>query len=244
MALPKIDVPVYELELLSSGKKVRFRPFLVKEQKLLLMASQSEDPKDSLNVVRQISKNCIIDNIDIESLPVFDLEYIFLNLRARSVNEVVNLQYKCNNKIKDEKGEETICGSLEKFDINLLEIEPIKNPNHNKKIMLTDNLGIVMKYPTFEIVSNLKSQTEEEILIELLISCIDYVFDGDQLYYTKDVSKEEIVEFIDNLQQKDLEKIQKFFETAPKIKKDLSFNCRKCGYKENIILEGLQNFFV
>lgn len=244
MALPKIDVPVYELELLSSGKKVRFRPFLVKEQKLLLMASQSEDPKDSLNVVRQISKNCIIDNIDIESLPVFDLEYIFLNLRARSVNEVVNLQYKCNNKIKDEKGEETTCGSLEKFDINLLEIEPIKNPNHNKKIMLTDNLGIVMKYPTFEIVSNLKSQTEEEILIELLISCIDYVFDGDQLYYTKDVSKEEIVEFIDNLQQKDLEKIQKFFETAPKIKKDLSFNCRKCGYKESIVLEGLQNFFV
>ena len=242
--LPKIDVPVYELKLISSGKIIRFRPFLVKEQKLLLMATQSEDPKDSLNVVKQISKNCILDDIDIESLPVFDLEFIFLNLRARSINEIVNLQYKCNNKIKDEKNEEVTCGSLEKFDINLLEIEPNKNPNHDKKMMLTEKLGIVMKYPTFEIISNLKSQTEEEILIELLINCIDYIFDGDQIYYSKDVSKEELVEFIDNLQQKDLEKIQQFFETAPKIKKDLSFNCRKCGYKENIVLEGLQNFFV
>jgi hypothetical protein len=132
--LPKIDVPIYELNLISSGKKVRFRPFLVKEQKLLLMASQSDDPKDSLNVVKQISKNCIVDDIDIESLPVFDLEYIFLNLRARSVNEVINLQYKCNNKIKDEAGQETTCNGLEKFDINLLEITPTKDPKHNKKL--------------------------------------------------------------------------------------------------------------
>lgn len=242
--LPKVDVPIYELNLLSSGKRVRFRPFLVKEQKLLLMATQSEDPKDSLNVVKQISKNCIIDDVDVESLPVFDLEYIFLNLRARSVNEVVNLQYKCNNKVTDEAGEEKVCGSIEKFDINLLEVKPDKNLNHDKKIMINDKLGIMMKYPTFESVSNLKSQTEEEILIELLANCIDYIFDEDKIYYSKDVSKEELIEFIDNLQQKDLEKIQQFFETAPKIKKSLDFSCKKCGYKENIVVEGLQNFFV
>ena len=242
--LPKVDVPIYELNLLSSGKKVKFRPFLVKEQKLLLMATQSEDPKDSLNVVKQISKNCIIDDVDVESLPVFDLEYIFLNLRARSVNEVVNLQYKCNNKVTDELGEEKTCGSIEKFDINLLEIKPDKNLNHDKKIMINDKLGIMMKYPTFESVSNLKSQTEEEILIELLANCIDYIFDEDKIYYSKDVSKEELIDFIDNLQQKDLEKIQQFFETTPKLKKSLDFNCHKCGYKENIVVEGLQNFFV
>ena len=113
--LPKIDVPIYELNLISSGKKIRFRPFLVKEQKLLLMANQSDDPKESLNVVKQICKNCIIDEVDVESLPVFDLEFIFLNLRARSVSEVINLQYKCNNKVKNEAGEETTCGNLEKF---------------------------------------------------------------------------------------------------------------------------------
>lgn len=242
--LPKIDVPTYELKLISSGKTIRFRPFLVKEQKLLLMATQSDDPKDSLNVVKQISKNCIIDDIDVESLPVFDLEYIFLNLRARSVNEVVNLQYKCNNKIKDETGEEKACGSLEKFDINLLEVTPTKDPKHNTKIMLSEKLGITMKYPTFEMVANLKSQDENDILMELLVNCIDHIFDDENIYYTKDVTKEELVDFIDNLQQKDLEKIQQFFETAPKIKKDLKFSCHKCGYKENIVVEGLQNFFV
>ena len=242
--LPKIDVPIYELKLISSGKKIRFRPFLVKEQKLLLMAAQSEDPKDALNVVKQISKNCIIDDVEVESLPVFDLEYIFLNLRARSVNEVVNLQYKCNNKVKDENGEEKPCGSVEKFDVNILEIEPEKNSNHDKKIMINNKLGIMMKYPTFETVSNLKGKNEEEILIELLANCIDYVFDDDKIYYAKDVSNEELVEFIDNLQQKDLEKIQQFFETTPKLRKKLSFNCRKCDYKEDITVEGLQNFFV
>ena len=242
--LPKIDVPVYELNLISSGKKIRFRPFLVKEQKLLLMANQSDDAKDSLNVVKQICKNCIIDDIDVESLPVFDLEFIFLNLRARSVSEVINLQYKCNNKIKSEAGEETACGNLEKFDVNLLEITPTKDPKHDKKIMLSDKLGIMMKYPTFEMIANLKGQNEDETLMELLTICIDNIFDKDNIYYTKDVTKEELVDFIDNLQQKDLEKIQEFFETAPKIKKDISFNCRKCGYKESIEVEGLQNFFI
>lgn len=242
--LPKIDVPIYDLKLVSSGKTIRFRPFLVKEQKLLMMATQSENMKDTLNVVKQISKNCILDDIDVESLPIFDLEFIFLNLRARSVNEVINLQYKCNNKIKDEEGKENVCGSMEKFNINLLEITPINNPNHDKKIMLNNKLGIMMKYPTFEIVESIKSENENEVLMELLVKCIDYIFDDDKIYYSKDVSKDELTEFIDNLQQKDLEKIQQFFETAPKIKKNLSFKCKKCGYKEEIDVEGLQNFFI
>ena len=208
--LPKIDVPIYELNLISSGKKIRFRPFLVKEQKLLLMANQSDDPKESLNVVKQICKNCIIDEVDVESLPVFDLEFIFLNLRARSVSEVINLQYKCNN----------------------------------KKIMLSDKLGIMMRYPTFEMLANLKSKNENETLMELLTICVDNIFDQDNIYYAKDVTREELIDFIDNLQQKDLEKIQEFFETAPKIKKNIGFSCRKCGYKENIEVEGLQNFFI
>jgi hypothetical protein len=133
----------------------------VKEQKLLFMANQSDDPKDSLSVVKQICKNCIIDDVDVESLPVFDLEFIFLNLRARSVSEVINLQYKCNNKVKNEADEEITCGNLEKFDVNLLEIIPTKDPKHDKKIMLSDKLGIMMKYPTFEMIANLKGQNED-----------------------------------------------------------------------------------
>jgi DNA-directed RNA polymerase subunit M/transcription elongation factor TFIIS len=165
-------------------------------------------------------------------------------MRARSVSEVINLQYKCNNKVKNEASEETTCGNLEKFDVNLLEITPTKDPKHDKKIMLSDKLGIMMRYPTFEMISKLKGQNENETLMELLTICIDNIFDQENIYYTKDVTEEELVDFIDNLQQKDLEKIQEFFETAPKIKKDISFNCRKCGYKENIVVEGLQNFFI
>ena len=110
--------------------------------------------------------------------------------------------------------------------------------------MLSDKLGIMMRYPTFEMLANLKGQNENETLMELLTICVDNIFDQDNIYYTKDVTREELVDFIDNLQQKDLEKIQEFFETAPKIKKNISFSCRKCGYKENIEVEGLQNFFI
>lgn len=244
MALPKLDVPIYTLNLLSTDKPIRFRPFLVKEQKLLLMASESDNLTDSLNAIKQIIKNCIMDDIDVDNLAIFDLEYIFLNLRARSVDEVVDLQYKCNNKIANDKGEESTCGSIEKFKINLLEIMPEKTPEHSNKIMLSDKLGMTMKYPTFEIIESLKGQDENEILIELLTKSIESIFDAENIYYAKDTAEGEILEFIDNLQQRDLEKLQFFFDSAPKIKKNINFHCHKCGYKENITIEGLQNFFV
>lgn len=242
--LPKLDVPIYELTLISSGKKIRFRPFLVKEQKLLLMVAQDEEGKDTINVVKQILKNCIVDEINIDDLPTFDLEYLFLNLRARSVNEIVELKYRCNNLIKDEKGEEKQCGSLEKFNVELLNIKPTKDPNHNNKISLSEKMGVVMKYPTFEMIAKLEGKTEEEILMELLVDCIDYVYDEENIYKTKDLPKQEIIEFIDSMQQKDLEKLQNFFETSPKIKHKIDFSCKKCGYKEEIPVEGLQNFFL
>ena len=242
--LPKLDVPIYELTLISTGKKIRFRPFLVKEQKLLLMVSQDEDNKETINIVKQILKNCIIDEINVDDLPTFDLEFLFLNLRARSVNEVVELKYRCNNFIKDEKGEDNQCGSVEKFEVKLLDIKPIKGENHNNKIQLSEKMGVVMKYPTFEMVAKLDGKSEEEILMELLVECIDYVYDEDTIYKTKDLPKEEVIEFVDSMQQKDLEKIQEFFETAPKIKHVINFGCKKCEYKEEITVEGLQNFFI
>jgi hypothetical protein len=244
MTLPKLDVPTYELKLLSKDKIIRFRPFLVKEQKLLMMAVESTDSKDILNAVKQICKNCILDELNIDTLPIFDLEHIFLNLRARSINEIVNLQYKCNNKIIKENGEEDTCNSIEKYKLNLLEIQPQYGDNHDRKIMFNDKMGVVMNYPNFEILSKIKSQDEDQIVIELLMNCIDYVFDEEQIYYAKDCTEEELKDFIDSLQQKDLQKIQHFFDTAPKLKHDIHFQCKKCGYKEDIEVEGLQNFFV
>ena len=242
--LPKLDVPIYEVKLISTGKTIRFRPFLVKEQKLFLMASESTDPKETINTIRQVLKNCILDELDIDSLPTFDLEFLFMNLRARSVEEVVDLKYKCNNIVKNDKDEDTTCTGSVEFKLNLLEIEPIKDPNHTNKIQLTENLGIALKYPSFDMIQKYESKSENEIMAGVLTDCIDYVFDNDQIYYAKDQTKEELDEFIDNLQQKDLEKIKVFFDTMPEIKKDVHFKCPKCLYEEDIQIKGLQSFFV
>ena len=242
--LPKLDVPIYEVKLLSSGKVIRFRPFLVKEQKLFLMASESEDAKETINVIRQVLRNCILDDISIDDLPTFDLEWLFIHLRARSVEEVVDLKYKCNNTVKDEKGEEDRCTGVVNFKMNLLEIEPTRHPEHTNKIQLTENLGVCLKYPSFEMIQKYESLSEANIMSKVLVDCIDYLYDKDQVYYAKDNTKEELDEFVDNLQQKDLEKIKHFFETMPEIKKNVQFKCPKCTYEENIEIKGIQNFFV
>jgi hypothetical protein len=242
--LPKLDVPIYEVKLISTGKTIRFRPFLVKEQKLFLMASEATDPKETINTIRQVLKNCILDELDVDSLPTFDLEFLFMNLRARSVEEVVDLKYKCNNIVKNDKDEDTTCTGSVEFKLNLLEIEPIKDPNHTNKIQLTENLGIALKYPSFDMIQKYESKSENEIMAGVLTDCIDYIFDNDQIYYAKDQTKEELDEFIDNLQQKDLEKIKVFFDTMPEIKKDVHFKCPKCLYEEDIQIKGLQSFFV
>jgi len=242
--LPKIDVPVYETKLISNGKTIKYRPFLVKEQKIFLMASQSEDVKDMINAIKQVLKNCVLnDDVDIDSLPVFDLEYLFLQLRARSVNEVVNLKYTCNNPVKDDAGNEKPCGGSVSVDVNILEIEPTKNPEHDNKISLSENLGICMKYPTFEILEKLNSKEDVDFL-SVIASCIDYIYDKENVYYAKDADPAELNEFIESMQQADVEKIQTFFETMPKITKDFDFKCKKCGYEEHIEIEGMQSFFV
>jgi hypothetical protein len=244
MALPKLDVPIHEVNLISNNKLVRFRPFLVKEQKLFLMAQESNDAKETIRVIKQVLKNCILDDIDIDSLPTFDLEWLFMHLRARSVEEVVELRYKCNNEVPDEKGENKKCNGVVDFKLNLLEIKPTKNPEHTDKFKLTDKLGICLKYPTFEVIEKYESSNQNEVMTEILADCVDFVYDDDQIYYAKDSSREEIKDFIDNLQQKDLEKIKKFFETIPELKKDVHFKCPKCSYEEDITISGLQNFFV
>jgi hypothetical protein len=243
--LPKIDVPIYETKLISTGKTVKFRPFLVKEQKLFLISSQSDDINDMINSVKQVITNCVLDDVDVDSLATFDIEHLFIQMRARSVGEIVNLKYNCNNTVKDDKGEEKNCNNQVSVDLNLLEVEPIKNENHTNKIEITDEVGIIMKYPTFDMVNKLNIEGEDfSQIIDVIIECIDYIYDKDNVYYKKDVSKEELLSFIENLQQSSLEKIQKFFDTLPKIKKDVHFECKKCGYSEDITVEGLGSFFV
>ena len=245
--LPKLDVPIYELDLPLSKKKVKFRPFLVKEEKILLMAMESETDESTLLAIKQIIGNCCLsDDIDIETLPITDLEYFFLNLRARSVNEIVELEYKCNNKVKDENEEEKDCGNIVKLEVNVLDIKPEVSENHSTKIALTPTMGVVMKYPSFKIVENNEKVEGGEIekLMNILVNCIESIYTEDSIFYAKDVTKQELSDFVESLTKEQFTKIQQFFESMPKIKKELDFTCKKCGYHENITVEGIQSFFV
>lgn len=242
--LPKIDVPIYDLTLPSNGKKVKFRPFLVKEEKLFLMAAESNDVKTVINTIKQVLQNCCLTDIDIDKLPIFDIEYFFMNLRARSVGEIVELNYRCMNEVEKEDGKKDQCKGVEKFQINLLEITPTKNENHKNKIQVTDKLGICMKYPSFDLFESFDSELNNENIVDLVINCIDYIYDEKEIYYAKDTAKEEMVEFVDSLPRKTLDELRNFFETMPKMSKKLNFSCKKCGHAEDIDIEGVQNFFV
>jgi hypothetical protein len=243
MALPKLDVPIFTIDLPLTKTKLRYRPFLVKEEKLLLIAMESDDEKTIMDTIKQIINNCCLDDVDTETLPITDLEYFFLHLRARSIGEIVDLQYKCNNKVKDDAGEEVECGNNVKLKVNILEIEPTFNDKHTNKIELTDKLGIVMKYPNFATIDKVKSNNDVEQILGIIMNCVDYIYDEESIYYRKDISDEELTEFIENLTQKQFAKVQEFFETVPSIKKQLDFKCNKCGYQEKILIEGIQNFF-
>ena len=243
--LPKIDVPIYNVKLLSTGKSLRFRPFTVKEEKLFLMANEGEDLTTVVDTIKQILNNCILDEFQIDFLPLFDIEHLFLNIRARSIGEMVNLKYKCNNNVLDEETkEEKKCNNVVQIDLNVLEIQPEKQEGHTNKIEITEKLGVVMKYPNFETLKKFKDATEADSIIKMTVNCIDYVYDADKIYYAKDSQEEDLIEFIESMQSKDLERIKNFFDTMPKIKKDVDFKCNKCGHEEKIEIEGIQNFFV
>lgn len=243
--LPKLDVPIYELKLPLLDKIVRYRPFLVKEEKLLLMAMESNDEKSVVDAVKQIVNNCCIDEIDVDNLPIVDLEFLFLNLRARSVGEVVELQYKCNNKVKKEDSEEEkTCGTIVKFNLNLLELNPVIDEKHSNKIELSADTGIVMKYPNFKLVEKIDAESEVDRIMKMIVECVDFIYDKDNIYYRKDIEEKELQEFIESLTRDQFKNVQTFFETLPKIKKNLHFQCSKCKYEEDFDVEGLQNFFV
>ena len=243
MALPKIDVPIFEVKLFSTDKKVKFRPFTVKEEKLFLIASESDDPQSTITTIKQVLNNCILDDVDLDSLPLFDIELLFLNLRARSIGEIVALNYKCNNNIVEEDGREHKCGNQVGIELDVLTVVPEVDANHSNKIEINSKLGIVMKYPKMNIIKDSSGKEDIDSVIDMIAGCIDYIYDENNLYYAKDSTKEELVEFLETLQSKDLENIKQFFDTMPKMKKTLDFKCNKCGYEEKIDVEGIQNFF-
>lgn len=250
MPLPKIDLPVFELKLVSLPKPIKFRPFLVKEEKLLLMALQSGEEDTVFKTIKQIINNCLVDEVDIDKLPIFDIEYLFLNLRAHSIGEKVETYFMCRNVVGTEKNEEGIdveveCKHMMPVTINVAEIKP-PIADLSPKVMITDKVGIVLKFPTlktFKPISDMVTAEDNNKVFEMIYECTEYVFDENGMYYVNESPKEEFVQFLDSLTQEQFDRITGFFEKLPKINYDLEHECQKCGFKHSLHMEGLTDFF-
>ena len=238
MPLPKISTPTYELELPSTGKPIKYRPFLVREEKLLVLAMESEDSKQITNAIKTVIKNCIeTRGIKVEALPTFDIEYLFLNIRGKSVGEEVELSIIC-----PDDGQTTVP-----VKILLDDIVVVKNPEHNNKIKLDDSLMMEMKYPSLDqfIKSNFDFNSDDVVnqSFDLISSCIDKIYNEEEVWDTRDVTKKELEEFLDQMNSNQFKQIEKFFETMPKLSHTLKVTNPNTGVESEITLEGLTSFF-
>ena len=234
MALPTMDFPTYDLEVPSTKKKIKFRPFLVKEEKVLLMALETDNEKNIRDAVFGLLKACISTRIKLENLATFDLEYIFLNIRAVSVGEIVQMNITCQD-------DET---TQVKYNLNLTEAEVIFPKGHTNKIMLTDSLGVIMKYPSFDgFIEGQFSQKKDLDVIKIVAESIDQIFEGEEVYDESTTSKKEFVQFVESLTNQQLEKIQAFFETSPRLEHSFKITNPNTGVESTYTLRGLQSFF-
>ena len=236
MALPKVGYPTYELELPSTGKTVKYRPFLVKEEKVLLLALESKDEKQVIGAVKDLIKNCVITRIKVDTLPSFDLEYLFLKIRGASIGENITLTVTCldDNETQVEA------------NININDVEILKPEGHDKKIMFDDKTGIVMRYPSMkEFVERefLQKEMKTEEVYGFIADSIDQIFDDEEVYDSTTTTKKEFRTFVDSLTTKQFEKIQKFYETSPKLSHTFKVVNPKTGKESSFTIEGLQSFF-
>ena len=236
MALPKLGYPTYELELPSTGKTIKYRPFLVKEEKVLLLALESKDEKQVIGAVKDLIKNCVITRIKVDTLPSFDLEYLFLKIRGASIGENIILTVTCldDNETQVEA------------NINIDDVEVFKPEGHDKKIMFDDKTGVVMRYPSMkEFVEKefLQKEMKTEEVYGFIADSIDQIFDDEEVYDSSTTTKKEFRTFVESLTTKQFEKIQKFYETSPKLSHTFKVTNPNTGKESSYTIEGLQSFF-
>ena len=237
MPLPKIATPTYELVLPSTKKTVKYRPFLVKEEKLLVLALETEDQKQITSAIKSVLKNCIqTRGIKVETLPTFDIEFLFLNIRGKSVGEEVDV-----NIIAPDDG---VTEIPVKIDID--QIQVIESPEHNNQIKLNDELMMEMKYPSLEqfIKNNFDfNQSNFDQSFDLIASCVNKIYSEDEVWSADDVTKKEIIEFLESMNSIQFKDIEKFFETMPKLSHTVKVKNQKTGVESEVVLEGLSSFF-
>lgn len=235
MPLPQITTPEFTTILPSTGERLSFRPFLVKEEKILLMAQEGKDKNEIQRAVINILEECIKTPVTIEDLPLFDIEWLFIQLRSKSVGEVIDL------KIKHIENKE--CLHLNPVEVNLEELEMTNDPKHTNIINITDDIGVTMRYPSLKLVGDKNPEgLDSTAVFNLICDCVLNVFDKDQVY--NDFTKEEIDKFIGDLDQKQLLKFMDFFKTMPKVEHTIKYKCEKCGQDVEHKLNGLVDFFI
>jgi hypothetical protein len=236
MKLPVYKHPVYTLTLPSNGKQIKYRPFLVKDEKNLLLAQQSEIELNMIDTLKTVVTDCILDkNVDVESMPIFDLEYIFTQLRAKSVGEMVELLFTCRNIECDEKTKISF------------KIDPVlvKEEGHTNKIDLFDGVGVVMKYASVNLlheIAKLDLNNPDEI-VKLITKTIDYIYDSESVYPASEQKEEDLIAFVEGLPRSPTEKLKNFFQSPPKLQQRVTYDCPKCSNHNEYDVEGIESFF-
>ena len=230
MALPKLNTPTYELKLPSTGKTVKYRPFLVKEHKIL-MTLKDADNAEVYRVIKELIDVCTFNKLKINELANFDIEYVFIQLRAKSISESLDLIINCE------------CGNKIEHSANLLDAKVVKKEGHSNKIQLTDSIGLEMRYPNFDEVIKAYENEDQEDIIKLVIKCIKGIYDKDNYWDSSEQTEDEILSFVNDFTRNQFDKVENFFVTMPKLEQTLETDCDKCGKHNVVKLEGLQSFF-
>jgi hypothetical protein len=234
MALPKLEAPKYSLTVPSTGESIEYRPYLVKEEKMLLMAQESNDQKRIMNSICELVDVCTFNSIKAKELPIFDIEYIFIKLRAKSVGESTALKMPCTH---------DGCSAKTDVDVNLDLIQVTMPEKIENKVEITDKVGVVMKYPTIDGISKAKTGSDFENVMGVLVASIDYIYDENDVYNANDETEESLREFLEQLNADQFKKVQAFFEKMPKVEDTIAWKCSGCGKDNKLVVSGLQSFF-
>ena len=236
MALPKLEVPIYELTVPSTDEKIKYRPFLIKEEKILLIAMESGANEDVIQAVKQIVSECTFNTLKLGNMPMFDVEYIFLQIRSKSVGEVSKLKVLCRD-----DGE-----TYANVEVDLTEIEVQVNDDHTNKIELTDEMGVIMRYPTIDSFSTAGiSDITADNMLDVIVACIDKIYDkkGEEVYDSKDSSKKELMDFVEGMNTTQFQDVQAFFDSMPKLRHEITVVNPKTKVENKVALSGLNDFF-
>lgn len=233
MALPQLNSARYDTVIPSTGQPITYRPYLVKEEKVLMLAMESQDQKQIMRAVKDVITACVHDDINVDELAIFDIESLFLALRSKSVGEKIDLNIKCDK-----------CESLNDVDIDLESIEIPVVEEESRTIMLTDSVGVVLRYPSFDAVAKIGDDLESvDGAFKMILTCIDSIFDENDVYDAKQETTKNLQDFLDSLNSDQFKKLVSFFESMPSIKYNLTFDCVSCKEHNQIELRGLQSFF-